>query len=90
MRRAMPSDAMTDDYRPISCDFHDVLEIRAMKKEHCAVEFIGDDGKKRLVVAAITDVFAKDGEEFLTLDSNETVRLDRIVSVDGVRLSDFC
>lgn len=81
----MPS----EPYQPISCEFHDVLESLATKARPAAVVYLGDDGTRHEVSAVIADLFGRDGVEFMQLDSGETVRLDRIVTVDGVRLSDF-
>jgi Rho-binding antiterminator len=81
----MPS----EPYQPISCEFHDVLESLATKARRAPVVYVGDDGALHEVSAVITDLFGRDGVEFMVLDSGETVRLDRIVTVDGVRLADF-
>ncbi|MET0350983.1 MAG: hypothetical protein ABW067_14425 [Rhizobacter sp.] len=79
----------TEPYQPISCEFHDVLESLATRSRRAVVVYLGEDGTPREVSAVITDLFGRDGVEFMTLDSGETVRLDRIVTVDGVRLADF-
>ena len=81
----MPS----EPYQPISCEFHDVLESLATTAHRAPVVYVGDDGARHEVSAVITDLFGRDGVEFMVLDSGETVRLDRLVTVDGVRLADF-
>lgn len=37
--------------------------------------------------AAVTDVFARDGGEYLALRTGETLRLDQLLAVDGVLLA---
>jgi len=81
----MPS----EPYQPISCEFHDVLESLATRSRRAPVVYLGEDGAQREVSAVITDLFGRDGVEFMALDNGETIRLDRLVTVDGVRLADF-
>jgi len=78
-----------DDYRPISCEFHDVLESLATRRRRAVVVYRTDDGTTRQTEATLADLFGRGGIEYVTLDSGEEIRLDRLVSVDGVRLADF-
>lgn len=77
------------DYKPISCEFHDVLESLATRHENAEVEYLNTDGETCKLNAVIRDVYARGGVEFLALSSGDTLRLDQLVSVNGVRLSDF-
>ena len=43
----------------------------------------------RRIEARIVDIDGRNGAEYMTLETGESVRLDRIVSVDGVRLATF-
>ncbi len=75
-------------YTPISCEFHDRLEDLATLRKAASVSFVGDDGAQQQRTATITDVYASQGAEYITLSSGEVVRLDRLVEVDGVMLAD--
>ena len=75
-----------EDYQPISCDFHDLLEVHATRRQPTQVQFRDADGQSQTRHAVITDVFAKDGADYLTLSTGETVRLDQLVEVDQARL----
>lgn len=77
------------DYSPVNCEFHDVLEHHATKRAAVRVRFRDEAGAQHERDAVITDVFARDGADFLSLDTGETVRLDRVVDVDGVKLAEF-
>jgi Rho-binding antiterminator len=77
------------DYRPISCEFHDVLESLATTRKPAQVEYRDADGALRRSKAVLNDVCGREGVEYVALSSGETVRLDRLVAVDGARLSDF-
>ena len=77
------------DYQPISCDFHDLLEVHATKRQPTPVQFRDADGQLQTRVAVITDVYAKEGADYLTLSTGETLRLDQLVEVDQARLADY-
>lgn len=75
-------------YRPISCDFHDVLEAAATRRRRVRIEFL-EDGQPQLRESRIADLGGGPDGEYMTLEDGQSVRLDRIVSVDGVRLDAF-
>lgn len=78
------------DYRPISCEFHDVLESLATTRKPARVEYRDADGALRCSGAVVLkDVYGRDGVEYLTLSSGETLRLDQLVAVNGAKLADF-
>ncbi len=77
-----------DTYHPISCEFHDRLEDLATLRKPTQLHFRDETGADQRRDAVITDVFALNGEEFVSLSTGERVRLDRLVEVDGARLAD--
>lgn len=77
------------DYQPINCEFHDVLESLATTRKHVDVEYLDIDGVLQKQYALILDVYVRDRAEYLGLSSGETLRLDRIVAVNGIKLADF-
>ena len=76
-------------YCPISCEFHDLLETHATMRKLTPIRFRDGDGALQLRSATITDVFSRDGAEYLSLSSGETLRLDQLIEVDGAKLSDY-
>jgi Rho-binding antiterminator len=76
-------------YIPISCEFHDRLEDLATLHKSTCVRYLDNDGLQQLRNATITDVFARNGAEYLSLSSGELVRLDHLVDVDDVKLADL-
>lgn len=72
------------DYVPIDCGVHDRLESLAVRQTPVAVVWRGDTGGARRATARITDMFARDAADWVTLSTGETVRADRLVTVDGV------
>ena len=78
-----------DTYRPISCDFHDILEATATRRARARIVFLDEDGGRRTIDARIVDLGTGVGGEYMTLQTGEVLRLDRIVSVDDARLASF-
>ena len=77
------------DYAPIACGVHDRLEHWAVRGEPVAVVWREGDAE-RVVEARIVDVVARDGADWVVLGTGETVRADRLVSVDGVARPGVC
>ncbi|WP_166816006.1 Rho-binding antiterminator [Luteimonas yindakuii] len=78
-----------DDYRPISCDFHDILEAAATLRKPVTVEFRDAQAGIQHRQARIADLETRADGEYMRLDTGESIRFDRIVSIDGIRLADF-
>lgn len=75
---------MNTDYIPVDCTFHDLLESLATTGKPSRILFVTEAGAAQSRTAAITDLFAHQGEEFLVMSTGDTVRLDRLVEIDGV------
>jgi Rho-binding antiterminator len=76
-------------YIPVSCEFHDRLEDLATLRKQASVSYLDDGGVQQQRDAVIKDVFAREGADYVALSSGETVRMDRLVQVDGYQLADF-
>jgi Rho-binding antiterminator len=77
-------------YHPISCEFHDLLEVLATTRKFSQIRFLDAEGAVAQRSAAITDVFARGGAEYLSLSTGETLRLDQLLAVGDARLADYC
>lgn len=75
------------EYRPISCDHHDLLESFAMAGASVQIRFRDGDGVEQRRRATITDVLARDGSEYLLMSTGETVRLDHLLAVNDFKLA---
>lgn len=75
---------MDNKYLPIDCNFYDVLLEKATKKEFCKIQYFTDIHEFMTVNAVIKDVFTQRGEEFMLLSTEESIRLDRLVSINGM------
>ena len=76
-------------YQPVNCEFHDVLESVATRRSLAWIVYTDEWGARQKLRDRITDIYARDGGEYLSLKSGPRIRLDRIVSVDGFEVSDF-
>jgi len=79
----------TKPYRPISCDFHSELELLALRRSHVEITYRNDDGSPANIAAQIVDLYARNSEEFLLLPDGREIRLDQLVSVDGLELAGY-
>ena len=70
-------------YKPIDCNFYDILEANATRKRYVRIQYFSDLQEFLTVDAIIRDLYVCDKVEYMLLSSGEEIRLDRLVSVDG-------
>lgn len=70
-------------YVPVLCEFHDRLEAIATMRKPVQVTFTDTTGTVQQRVATISDVYTRDGAEYLATGSGETIRLDHVIAADG-------
>jgi Rho-binding antiterminator len=75
---------METDYRPIDCGFYDLLEAAATRRQYARLQFFNELREYFTVNAVVKDLQTEQHEEFMLLATGEKVRLDRLVSIDGV------
>lgn len=75
---------MTSAYRPIDCGLHDELQLRVLRGRPVRVAWTDEAGTFRRRSATLRDVFTRGGAEYLRLDDDTDVRLDRLTAVDGL------
>ncbi|MDY0978302.1 hypothetical protein SOM61_25380 [Massilia sp. CFBP9012] len=76
-------------YQPINCEFHDLLEAHATLGKPVQIGIRNETGAIQYYTASITDLYAKNGAEYMSMSTGDTVRLDQIEEIDGAKLSDF-
>jgi Rho-binding antiterminator len=76
-------------YYPISCEFHDLLETHATARKLARIRFRDGEGAVQLRSAAIIDVFARKGAEYLSMSTGETLRLDQLIEIDDAKLAEY-
>ena len=81
---------MEKKYIPISCDFYDEIELLALRKSTCKVIFRNKNEEEEMIEGVIKNIFSKNNEEFLDMGGDVKIRLDRLVSINGMPLPDAC
>lgn len=73
-------------YLPINCSYYDRLEAWATLKQACNILWLDQEGIKHEVNTKINDLLLRDGVEYLIAENNLAIRLDQLISVNGIRL----
>jgi len=76
------------EYQNLSCSFYDQLEAFAVRRDRCAVRYRTANGTGFLV-GTITDLFSKEGAEYLTIDNSTPIRLDHLIDVNGIPMNNL-
>ncbi|MEM9835539.1 MAG: hypothetical protein AAF828_03500 [Bacteroidota bacterium] len=71
-------------YQPISCDFYDVLEANAVRRIKSVVVYQAEDEVQTVSDVIITDLQTRNKEEFVYLSNGLELRLDQLISVNGL------
>ncbi len=75
-----------ETYKPIDCNFYDVLEANATKKRYIRIHYFSDIQEFLTIDAIIKDLYVKEKVEYMLLNTGDEIRLDRLISVDGQTL----
>jgi Rho-binding antiterminator len=78
-----------ENYEPISCDFYDELEAFSILKKEVEIFYEDESGEAVSVFGKIKDLYSRDKQEYLLLDSGIEIRLDSLVRVDNKILADY-
>lgn len=74
---------MDRPYTPIDCAQHEELLALATLRRTVHCTLLAPDGRHASLVGVIDDVYARAGAEYLRLRDGATVRLDRILTLNG-------
>jgi len=73
-------------YKPIDCTYYDRLEAWATLKESCAIVWTDQDQVTQEAQSSIVDLVLQDGAEYLVGENGLKIRLDLLVSINGIPL----
>lgn len=79
---------MDNDYRPIDCSLHDQIELLALRGRPVVLRVREPDGTTREIEDTVVDWVARDGVEWVITGAGEEIRMDRLVTVDGIEFGD--
>ena len=76
-----------DQYQSISCHFYDELEAAAVKKVLCTIVY--EDGQEQKEIQQkIIDLKIIDKAEYMILDNEQKIRLDKILLFNDLNPND--
>jgi Rho-binding antiterminator len=80
------------DYLPIDCNYYDELEALATLRKDAEILYLSEADEALFIISLIKDFFIQDKVEFMVLANGLEIRLDRIVSVNGLERpgNSFC
>ena len=77
-------------YHPISCDFHDELEILATSRKRAVLRYVDEVTQVQIEQeVSIVDVFTEKGIEYICINKHGLIRLDLIVSINNKKLVNY-
>jgi len=79
---------MASDYIPIACHFYDELESAAVKRTLNTIVYL-DENIEKTIEDYVVDFKTLNKEEFAVLKSGQKIRLDKIVSFNGLKAKDY-
>ncbi len=80
---------MKSKYLPIDCSYYDRLEAWATTRKVVQIQYMPENELLQ-VNDVIIDFYIENGAEFLKLKSGHSIRLDYLISVDGIALPKSC
>jgi hypothetical protein len=75
--------SISSTYMPVDPDFYEVIEDLKEKAIEVKLFFFTDNTELDSISGIIKGVFDEDKSEFLRLDNDGQVRLDRIITING-------
>ena len=77
------------NYKPIDCNYYDELEALATLRKDAEILYLSESNEELFISSIIKDFFIHDKVEFMILANGLEIRLDRIVSVNGLERSGY-
>jgi len=77
-------------YKPIDCNFYDILEANAVLKKKVEIIYLVEGEIEETIQSVIKDLYIKEKAEYMKLVNEQEIRLDRLISVDGQKLNGVC
>ncbi|MEM6722411.1 MAG: hypothetical protein AAF598_00160 [Bacteroidota bacterium] len=77
-------------YIPVSCHFHDELELLALRGTESTIQYRDEKGDPRIITTRIKTWTSRKEGEYLVLENGQEIRLDYLIQVNDLFLSDYC
>lgn len=92
MKRIIYSDCYhcMKSYEPISCQWYDQLEALSVKGLELQVTYIDEQNVHHHLVGRITTLYTKQKAEYMVINEQVHIRLDTLISVNGMQPGNYC
>ncbi|MEO1434443.1 MAG: hypothetical protein AAFV80_02850 [Bacteroidota bacterium] len=77
-------------YIPVSCHFHDELELLALRGTVNTIHYRDAQGEQQSITSRIKTWTSRKEGEFLVLETDQEIRMDYLIQVNDLFLSDYC
>lgn len=77
-------------YHPIDCSFYDRIEAAIVLRTPVLLEFVEADNSPVTKQIHLINTRIADGEEYVILENGQEVRMDRIISLNGIHPANQC
>lgn len=81
---------MNRKYIPVSCDFVDLIEIKATQKVLVHINYKDRSNTVHTLHTRIKTWETRNKVEYLITIENEEIRLDDVISIDGINSKNSC
>lgn len=78
------------NYQPIDCNFYDNFEAAIVQRRSVKIEYRGIGRSPLRVETRLLDTKTDKTEEYVQFRNGDWLRLDRVISVDGVAAGESC
>lgn len=75
---------MTEKYIPIDCNYYDRLLEVITRRQEALLVYRNLENVPVAISTTFFDIYTKAGEEFLQLTDGTVIRLDKIISLNGI------
>jgi len=75
---------MAEKYIPIDCNYYDRLLEVITRRQEALLVYRNLENVPIAVTTSFFDIYTKAGEEFLQLTDGTVIRLDKIISLNGI------
>ncbi len=77
---------MAEKYTPIDCNYYDRLLDVITRRQEALLVYNYLENVPIAVTTKFFDIYTKEGEEFLQLADGTVIRLDKIISLNGIEV----
>lgn len=67
-----------------NCDLQDLLEASCVRRQRVKLVYHDDDRNEIEINTYVADIYAQGGADYLRLDTQQVLRIDQLISVNGI------